>query len=333
MDLHQEFRKLFRDVDARNGIAANMISLLPETLVETQHQTAQAFSDKWNQFEYGSPEFEQLVWKQKQWYLDLYGFSDESALAAYLQDCRLVLDAGAGMCYKAAWFAELSPSSLVVAADVSSSLQRAADYYRQMNNLFFVRCDIAKMSFFEAGLFDYVSCDQVIHHTADPFKTFQELVRVTGPGKELSVYVYRKKALPRELVDDYFRELSKTLDHRKLMEFSRQITELGHLLSSITVEIDFPDIPLLNIEGGRMPVQRFIYWNFLKCFWNEELGYQNSLMTNYDWYAPSQAFRYSEQEFRNWIRVEQLEEVYFHKENACYSGRFLKPSKTDGFAG
>jgi len=237
------------------------------------------------------------------------------------------------MCYKAAWFAELSPSSLVVAADVSSSLQRAADYYKQINNLFFVRCDIAKMSFFEAGLFDYVSCDQVIHHTADPFKTFQELVRVTGPGKELSVYVYRKKALPRELVDDYFREFSKTLDHRKLMEFSRQITELGRLLSSITAEIDFPDIPLLNIEGGRMAVQRFIYWNFLKCFWNEELGYQNSLMTNYDWYAPSQAFRYSEQEFRNWIRVEQLEEVYFHKENACYSGRFLKPSKTDGFAG
>ena len=327
METNREFRKLIRNLDAQDFVASNMITLLPGTSVDTQQQTAQAFSDKWNRFDYDSPEFEKLARMQKAWYLDLYGFSEESALARYLQNCQVILDAGAGMCYKAAWFAELSPASLVVAADVSDSLLRAAEYYKRLNNLIFVRCDIGQMPFFEDGLFDYVSCDQVIHHTADPFKTFRELVRVTGSGKELSIYVYRKKALPRELVDDYFRECSKTLDHSKLMDLSRQITELGRLLSSIDVEVDFPEIPALGIEGGRMPLQRFIYWNFLKCFWNDELGYHNSLMTNYDWYAPSQAFRYSEQEFKNWIRVEKLKEVHFHKEQACYSGRFSKPSR------
>lgn len=48
-----------------------------------------------------------------------------------------------------------------------------------------------------------------------------------------------------------------------------------------------------------------IYWNFIKCFWNEELGYDTSVATNFDWYSPSNAKRYSEEE-------------------ACYSGRFLK---------
>jgi len=73
-----------------------------------------------------------------------------------------------------------------------------------------------------------------------------------------------------------------------------------------------------------MTVQRFLYWNFLKCYWNEEQGEHNSVMINYDWYSPSQAFRYSEEEFRTWIVKEQLQEIHFHKEQACYSGRFLK---------
>ena len=322
-----EFRRLFRHLDDKNIISPNLISFLLETSVGSQQQTTQAFSDKWAQYQYGTQEFEKLIKQQKEWYLDLYGFSGEKELVKYLRNCPLVLDAGAGMCFKAAWFAELSPASLIVAADISNSIHQAAEYYKNLNNLFFVKCDISGMPFFEDGLFDYVSCDQVIHHTADPFRTFQELVRVTRPGRELSVYVYRKKALPRELVDDFFREFSKTLDHNQLLELSRQLTELGKNLSSLETELDFPEIPLLGIEGGKMTVQRFIYWNFLKCFWDDELGYQNSLMINYDWYAPSQAFRYSEEEFKNWINREQLKEIYFHKESACYSGRFLKPKE------
>ena len=305
-----------------------MLSFLSDTIVESQKQTGQAFSDKWEQYDYCSSGFENFIRQQKDWYLELYGFSDEADLATYLQNCPLVLDAGAGIGYKAAWFAELSPSSLVVATDISNSLQKASEHYKHLTNLFFIQCDIGQMPFFDDGLFDYVSCDQVIHHTADPLKTFHELVRITGLGKELSVYVYRKKALPRELLDTHFRELSKTLDHETLMTFSQQITELGRLLSSIDVEMDFPDIPILGIEGGRMSVQRFFYWNFLKCYWNEELEYMNSLMTNYDWYAPSQAFRYTEQEFRHWIEVHHLSETHFHKEQACYSGRFLKPAQS-----
>ena len=39
----------------------------------------------------------------------------------------------------------------------------------------------------------------------------------------------------------------------------------------------------------------FLYWNFLKCFWNEDLGRETSVVTNYDWYSPSNARRYSKQ--------------------------------------
>ena len=115
------------------------------------------------------------------------------------------------------------------------------------------------------------------------------------------------------------------MSHEELMTFSEQITEFGKALSKIDEEFEFPGIPMLGIDACKMTIQRFLYWNFLKCFWNPELGYHNSLMTNFDWYSPAQAFRYSEQEFKEWITREKMDEIHFHREHACYSGRFRKP--------
>jgi hypothetical protein len=99
---------------------------------------------------------------------------------------------------------------------------------------------------------------------------------------------------------------------------------LGKTLSGLNIHIDVPDIPLLGIKAGDFDIQRFIYWNFLKCFWNEQFGWENSVLTNFDWYGPANAIRYSEEEFKGWILNNKLKIVYFHKEEACYSGRFLK---------
>ncbi len=324
MKTRQAFSQLLNDSHELVELSDNLFRFSSETIPQSQQQTAKVFSDKWNLYTYDSLEFQKMVENQRRWYLELYGFSSEKALGEYLQECRYVLDAGSGTCYKAAWFAELSPSTVVIAADISDAILNASQYYKKIGNLFFVQCDISSMPFWNKGVFDYVSCDQVIHHTADPFRTFQELVRLTAENRELAVYVYRKKALPRELLDEYFRDFSKTLSHEDLMSLSSQVTELGKILSSLDVELDFPSIPLLGIEGGQMTPQRFLYWNFMKCYWNDEQGEHNSLMTNYDWYSPSQAFRYSEKEFRGWALSEQLGISHFHKEHACYSGRFMK---------
>ena len=60
-------------------------------------------------------------------------------------------------------------------------------------------------------------------------------------------------------MDDYFREYSKKLIRDQLNELLRQLTELGRILSETDKELDFPDISLLRIEGGRVSVQIFIY--------------------------------------------------------------------------
>lgn len=102
----------------------NYARLLPPTSNDLQAQTNATFTDKWGR--YGeSDEKERLYAMQRAWYLQLYGFGSEQALAEHLQSCRVVLDAGCGLGYKAAWFADLAPDTTVVGVDYSDAAQQA----------------------------------------------------------------------------------------------------------------------------------------------------------------------------------------------------------------
>ena len=87
--------------------------------------------------------------------------------------------------------------------------------------------------------------------------------------------------------------------------------------------IDVPAMPALGIAGGRMDLQRFVYWNFIKCFWNPEHGFEGSRLVNFDWYAPETAFRYDRDEFVAMARQAGFEPEFVYSEEACHSGRFV----------
>ena len=321
--MNTQIKKIFSRID-KIQINGNLLVFKDNLNDKDQMRTVEAFSKKWQAVRYESDSFIKALEHQKKWYLNLYGFNTENDLANYLHKCEYVLDAGAGMGGKAAWFAQLSPGTVIIAAELAESVYQASKYYSKIPNLFFLKCNIQNMEFLESNVFDYVSCDQVIHHTSDPYQTFTELVRILKEKKELSCYVYRKKAIPRELLDDFFRKFSNELNYDQLVELSKQLTQLGKALSEIEKEVQIPCIPLLNIDGGKMSVQRFIYWNFIKCFWNKDLGVETSDRANFDWYAPINAYRFSEDEFRNWFKLQNLQETYFHIEKACYSARAKK---------
>ena len=93
-----------------------------------------------------------------------------------------------------------------------------------------------------------------------------------------------RKPFPRELLDEHFRTASHDLPEEQLWSLSEKLTQLGKMLSDLKLTLDFPEIKELGIKGGRQDLQRFIYWNFIKCFWNEELGHEASVSGNFDWY-------------------------------------------------
>lgn len=289
---------------------------------ENQDATTEAFSDKWKQLK-EDEDLNKVNIFQKDWFLKLYGFDNELVLKEFLSDKQVVLDAGCGIGYKAAWFAELNPKALVIGMDFSESVYQASELYKDIPNLIFIRGDIAHTCFKKASL-DFINCDQVIHHTEDPQKTLNHFDTLLSLDGVINVYVYAKKAVPREMLDDYFRTLCKEVSKEDLWQLSEQLTELGKRLSELNVKFDCPDIPLLNIKGGEIDIQRFIYWNFMKIFWNEELGYHNSVLTNYDWYSPANAYRYSQTEFEEMIQKAQLKSEFFRSEAACYTARLRK---------
>lgn len=302
-------------------VKGNFATLSANSQHSNQEQTNKAFSDKWAK--YGrSDEKERLYDFQRNWYLKLYGFESVEVLRSYLASCDVIFDAGCGLGYKAAWFAELAPQAIVIGMDFSGAARHAAHTYAYLPNLFFVQGDIANTGLCDASV-AYVSCDQVIMHTENPERTFVELARISHrPGGQVACYFYAKKALPRELLDDHFRRACSHLSREELWAMSEQLTELGRRLSELKVSFNAPDIPALGIKGGTYDIQRFIYWNFLKCFWSEELGIETSVVTNFDWYSPSNARRFSEAEVRQIVASSGMREVYFHTEEACYSGRF-----------
>jgi SAM-dependent methyltransferase len=291
--------------------------------VGNEAHTSSAFSEKWTTLEQEEEDSE--GWKQFQyrWYLQCYGYADEADLDSHLIGKRVILDAGCGPGYKAAWFARKNPDAVVVAMDLSDSIYVAAKRYAGLPNMVFVKGDIADTPFRD-GTFDFISCDQVLHHTEQPPETVKEFARILAADGSLNTYVYSRKGLPRELIDEHFREYSKRLSTEEIWALSDQLTRFGKTLSDLNITIDVPDMPALDIKGGQYDLQRFIYWNFIKCFWNPEHGVEGSTMVNFDWYSPSTAFRYSREEFVEMLAGAGFKAEFVHSEEACHAGRFKK---------
>ena len=62
----------------------------------------------------------------------------------------------------------------------------------------------------------------------------------------------------------------------------------------------------------------------MKCFWNEELPFEENRIINFDWFAPKHAYRHTEDEVRDWCQKNGIEVVWLYKEESGYSARGIK---------
>jgi len=266
--------------------------------------TQRSFGAKWA--EYSEEEKSQLAEYQYTWFDQRFGFAGEAELTDFLSSKHRILDAGTGPGLCAARCAHLCDAR-VVGMDLSDSVTAARDRYAKLENLDYVQGDILNPPFLPET-FDFVIADQVLHHTPDCVGAFKSMARLVRPGGQLAVYVYRKKAIIRELVDDHVRALTSRLPLEECLELSEQITELGRELSHLQAKVTLErGVPLLGIQPGTHDVQRLIYWAMLKCYWNESLGWHQSVLTNYDWYSPVYASRHTEEEVVGWCQQAGLE--------------------------
>ena len=115
----------------------------------------------------------------------------------------------------------------------------------------------------------------------------------------------------REFVDDYIRERIADLSDEQAWDEMRSLARLARALHETKATVAVEDVPLLGISAGELPVQRLVYWNFAKLYWNPELQFEENVHINFDWYRPLNCHRHTEPEVRAFcdaagLRIERL---------------------------
>jgi ubiquinone/menaquinone biosynthesis C-methylase UbiE len=276
-------------------ISQGIPSFVPEHVLATQ--TVQSFAQKWAKHKYYRTHTNRFY---TDWYLQRYGFFEDAALRAYLAGMKFILDAGTGAGRDAANLAERS-TAMVFGVDTSREALEVAQREVTNQSVAFVHADINQLPFPD-NFFDFINCDQVIHHTPDPKGAFENLHRKLKPGGHICCYVYKKKAKIREMTDDEVRRRISHLPIEEALQACEGITRLGRTLArlNVTVEIE-EDIPVLGITKGKIDLQRFVHWNVMKCFWNDEFDFFTNNIINFDWYHPEHCFRFEPHEFERWF--------------------------------
>jgi SAM-dependent methyltransferase len=275
---------------------------------DEQADTRTTFGSKWAMIT--DEERQRLSGFQHRWFEERFGYGDEAGLARALQGAQWVLDAGTGPGIQAARLAKVSDAQ-VVGMDLSESVVRARTAFMpERANLNYIQGDALDPPL-RPRSFDLVVADQMLHHTPDCRRAFDNMADLVKPGGQFAMYVYRVKPLIREMADEEVRKLTTKLSVDECMAFSEQVTELGRELSHLNAKITLEKgIPLLGLPAGEHDVQRLIYWTFFKCFWNEDLGQGISDLVNFDWYHPPYASRHTEEEVLGWCQEDGLEPIH-----------------------
>ena len=284
-----------------------------------QVQTSATFGYKWGRRE--SYEDAAAIASYGRWLVEKYGFASLDAWASYFDGRGRILDIGCGSGYSSALWLQ-SPNwkgrAMWVGVDISAAIDVACDRLSTMANTHFVQADALRMPFAPAA-FDTIFSEGVLHHTPSTRAALLACARVLAPGGEFHFYVYRKKAPVREFTDDHVRAAIASMSNDEAWEAMRPLTKLARELSDLGVSVDVDDIPVLGIKAGRYDVQRLIYWNFAKLFWNESYPFEANLHVNFDWYRPHYSNRQTEDELRAWCAEAELRIDRFHEEESGFT--------------
>ena len=290
-----------------------------------QTQTNQTFGFKWKKREtYDSPEFKALNLK---WYLEKYGFESLQTWTSFLTQRSRILDLGCGSGFSSSIWLESpfwNPHSMCVGADLSEAVDVAQERLGHISNVYFLQADALSLPFAE-GTFDLIFSEGALHHTPSTKKAILSSARILKKGGEYHFYVYKKKGPAREFVDDYIREQIKNLTDEEAWDQMRSLTLLGKKLSELKATIYLEeDVPLLGIKNGTEDIQRFVYWNFAKLYWNEHLSFEENVHVNFDWYRPTYAHRQTPDEVRQWCQEAGLKIYWFHEQTSGITVKAIK---------
>lgn len=290
-----------------------------------QRQTQESFAYKWRQrstYEGSLPDV------SRAWLVERYGFDDIDAMRDYFGRRRRILDAGCGSGFSSSlWLTpqwRRRPEAEWIGMDISAAVEVARERIGLIEGTRFIQGDVLHPPFAECS-FDTIFSEGVLHHTPSTAAAFGALVPLLERGGEFLFYVYRRKAPIREYTDDFIRARLSEMPPDAAWEALKPLTALGRALADLKAEVEVPeDVPFLEIKAGRYDVQRLIYWNVVKAFWNPALTFDENHHVNFDWHHPRYAHRHSEDEVRGWCEAARLTITRFNTQESGFTVRAIK---------
>jgi len=284
-----------------------------------QQQTSRCFSYKWAKRE--TYEGNSVKQKAYHWLVERYFGSDEERSRFLAENKgKKILDAGCGSGFSASvlFGKELNDMSYL-GVDISDSISTAQERFAELN----IRGDFIKESITTMKLnekFDIIFCEGVLHHTSNPFDSFENLVSHLNVDGIIMFYVYKKKTPIREFVDDFIRERLRLMDDEEAWTKLIPLTKLGKSIGDLNAEIEVDeDIELLDIRKGKYDLQRLLYWFFIKMYYDKDVSIERMNHVNFDWYRPLNCYRFQPEEVERWLRELNLHKARFVVEEAGIS--------------
>jgi SAM-dependent methyltransferase len=268
-----------------------------------QTQTSDCFAFKWAKRDtYESDAVKQIA---HQWLLERYCDGDPERISQWLKGGRkIILDAGCGSGFSALLlFGDRLKCHDYLGVDISTAIEIAEQRFSEQGiSGDFLQTNILDLPFGDE-MIDFVFSEGVLHHTDDTEKSIRYLSRKLKRGGRFLFYVYAKKGVIREFTDDYIRNCIKDMSDGEAWEAIKPLTKLGNALGKLDVEIDIPeDIPFLGIKKGRINLQRFLYYNVFKMFYQKDFTLDEMNHINFDWFRPLNCHRHTEEEIKAYCR-------------------------------
>jgi SAM-dependent methyltransferase/uncharacterized protein YbaR (Trm112 family) len=281
--------------------------------VSEQAITNKTFSDKWTRFKQYGLDTASSGFLQD-WYCKKLGVETIEDLKAFYREKESILEVGPGSGFNTRFIAEHSRGQ-VFALDISDAAFTTQGNTRHLPNCTTVQADLMEAPFPDES-FDFVIADGVLHHTPNTRDAVRALYRKVRPGGQFFFYVYRKMGAARYFCDGYLREQFTRLSPEECYAACEGLTELGRELSRLNARITLTKgVPELGIPPGAHDVQRLLYYNFLKCFWNDAFDHETNNMVNFDWYHPHNAWQHTQDEVKGWLEEFGVREASFNDAN------------------
>ena len=274
-----------------------------DAVSRSQGQTAETFGYKWAKRD--TFESEASLARQKAWLFERYCGGKPEVREEWFADGPItILDAGCGAAMSALLlFDGYLHAHHYIGVDISDAVFIAQKRFAEAGlDGEFHKADLLHMPVAE-GSVDLIFSEGVLHHTDSVEAAILALSTKLKPGGRVMFYVYAKKSPMREYSDDHIREQLTALDNDAAWEALKPLTKLGIALGELNVIIDVPeDVPLLGIKKGPQNLQRLIYWNVCKMYYDPTLTLEEMNHINFDWFRPLNCIRSTPEEIRDYCQ-------------------------------